>query len=533
MRTATDAFVQAWPGRWTVALGCTVARGVAGQSVHRVSTERVNTMPFQRPVNRITTTSLAALTARPKPYDVSDAAVPGLILRIAPTGRKSWLLRFKWQGKPSRIKVGVFPKIGIAQARELALTHRRELEAGIDPRQAERPGAQNPSRVRALPKPDAAESNCAATGNVITIDQIGRSADPLFIPKPPSDDKHSVHFLVYEFVEFYVKPSREVPEEVIRILKKDVLPYFPNRDARTVSSREITDRLDAIVARGAPVMANRTAPILSQMFAFGVHRSIVLNNPVSLLFKPGGKERACERVLTETECHAFLHGVEFVCIAPVRYHTLMVLLLTLVRIGSLAKAEWAEFNFDRKEWRIPAAHDKERREHVVPLTDWAIKHLLSLKSLSKNSRYVLPKQRTGKKERPCSAQIISRSLLRSRERFQVIGIAPFTPHDLRRTGRTFMSMLNVDINISELVLNHTPGKIIGVYDLWDFVPQKREALERLESYYKSILSRPAPCPNARQLLQLWKSDRRKVSVRTLRSPAAAKQAGVADKNKLR
>jgi hypothetical protein len=42
-----------------------------------------------------------------------------------------------------------------------------------------------------------------------------------------------------------------------------------NRDARTITSREITDRLDAIVARGAPVMANRTAPIISQMLPSG------------------------------------------------------------------------------------------------------------------------------------------------------------------------------------------------------------------------------------------------------------------------
>jgi hypothetical protein len=68
-----------------------------------------------------------------------------------------------------------------------------------------------------------------------------------------------------------------VPEEPIRILKKDVLPYWKERDARTITSREIIERLDGIVARGAPVMANRTAPILSQMFAFGVHRSIIVS----------------------------------------------------------------------------------------------------------------------------------------------------------------------------------------------------------------------------------------------------------------
>ena len=264
-------------------------------------------------------------------------------------------------------------------------------------------------------------------------------------------------------------------------------------------------------------MANRTAPIISQMFSFGVHRSIVATNPVSLLFKPGGKEHSSDRALSESECHAFLHGADVVCVAAVRYHTLMVLWLTLIRRGSLAKAEWIEFNFERKEWRVPAAHDKEKREHVVPLTDWAIQHLLALKTLSKGSRYVLPKQRKGKGERPCNAQIISRSVLRLRERFQVIGIAPFTPHDIRRTGRTFLAMLNVDERIAERVLNHSMGAIVETYDLWEYVPQKRMALEKLGSYYASLLTREAPSPAARDLIRLWKSGRRKSSrARTLR-----------------
>ncbi len=111
------------------------------------------------------------------------------------------------------------------------------------------------------------------------------------IPKPELGDKSSFHFLAYEYVEYFVKPSRDVPEEVIRILVKDALPYWKGRDARTITSREIIERLDAIVGRGAPVMANRTAAILDQMFRFGVHRSIVSSSPVKLLFAPGGKER--------------------------------------------------------------------------------------------------------------------------------------------------------------------------------------------------------------------------------------------------
>jgi len=116
--------------------------------------------------------------------------------------------------------------------------------------------------------------------------------------EPHSQDKQSVHFLVYEYVEHFVKAHRDVPQEVARILKKDALPFWGERDARTITSREIIERLDVIVARRAPVMANRTAAIFSQMFTFGVHRSIISSSPVTLLFAPGGEEKSKTRVST-------------------------------------------------------------------------------------------------------------------------------------------------------------------------------------------------------------------------------------------
>ena len=147
----------------------------------------------------------------------------------------------------------------------------------------------------------------------------------------------------------------------------------------------------------------------------------------------------------------------------------------------------------------------------MPLTDWAVEHLLALQRLSKGSIYVLPKQRKAKDQQPCNAQIISRSVFRLRERFQAIGIAPFTPHDIRRTGRTCLGMLDVDERVAERVLNHSMGEIVETYDLWEYVPQKRAALERLGSYYASLLSRDAPSPAARDRIRLWKSGRKKVS----------------------
>jgi integrase len=131
---------------------------------------------------------------------------------------------------------------------------------------------------------------------------------------------------------------------VVRVLKKDALPYWQTRDARTISSREIIERLDAIVSRGVSVMANRTAQIFAQMFTFGIHRSIVTNSPVNLLFPPGGSESAGDRVLCDDELHRFIHGLLFIAQAEVRRRTLMVLLLTAIRRGSLAQAKWTEID---------------------------------------------------------------------------------------------------------------------------------------------------------------------------------------------
>jgi len=105
-------------------------------------------------------------------------------------------------------------------------------------------------------------------------------------------------------------------------------------------------------------MANRTASLLAQMFKFGIHRAIVENSPVMLLYRPGGKERARSRALSEEELKAFLQNLDDACRFQRLPHVLRVLLLTLQRRSELALAEWREFDLIGKTWTIPDAHAK-------------------------------------------------------------------------------------------------------------------------------------------------------------------------------
>jgi hypothetical protein len=100
------------------------------------------------------------------------------------------------------------------------------LENGIDPRHAARPGIQRPPVVGDLRTASLMAHAGNSNDSANTVNANRDSEDALVIPKPPDDDRQSVHFLAYEFVEFYVKPNRDVPQEVIRILKKMFCPIL-------------------------------------------------------------------------------------------------------------------------------------------------------------------------------------------------------------------------------------------------------------------------------------------------------------------
>ncbi|WP_414717546.1 tyrosine-type recombinase/integrase [Steroidobacter sp.] len=290
---------------------------------------------------------------------------------------------------------------------------------------------------------------------------------------------HSIEFLVSEFITRHLRSARsgrKRPEYAERILNQDVLPAWRGRDARTIGPDEVLALLDNIVDRGAPIMANRTAALLGQLFKFGIHRRIVESTPVQLLYPPGGKERPRERALSEAELKAFLTHVDEVHRREIRtVHVLRVLLLTGQRRGELALARWSDIDFQKATWAIPDAHAKAGRGHVVPLSAWAVEEFMALKHLAGDSAFVFP---TSDGRQAADGRLITRSVARCTRAWKAHGVEVFTPHDLRRTCRTGLARLKVAPHLAERVLNHAQAKIAGTYDLHDYLEDKRDALEK-------------------------------------------------------
>jgi integrase len=414
------------------------------------------------PVKKFTVTRIAKLP----PGRYGDPGQQGLYLLVRSKRggtSRTWLHRVKHQGGDTFLAVGHFPETPLSEARTIVQGQREQIAKGIDPKHAA------PRRRRVKPLPASSEA--------------------------PTGSKHSIEFLAHEFMQGYIRPNRDDPAYVEQILKKDVLTEWAGRDARTIKPREIIELLDKIVTRGSPVMANRTADTLSQMFLYGVHRTIVESSPVQLLFNPGGKETSRERCLSDDELKILLRNPPNVPRFERLGHALMIYLLTGVRRSELALARWAEIDFEAKLWKVPAAHVKgrrgERRGHAVPLSPSAVREFQALQRLAKRgARYVLPNVEG---DGPVDPKLITRNVARAQTRMKKIGIAEFTLHDLRRTLRTGLAKLKladgkpaVLPHIAERVLNHKQDKIEAAYDRHDYVDEIREALDKWAAHLQSL-----------------------------------------------
>lgn len=368
---------------------------------------------------------------------------------------RTWLMRFKFRRKETRITLGHFPETSLASARRQVQELREKAAQGIDPRKA-RP------RRNELPR--------AVVGPVTVASQ------PI--------DPHSIESLCSTFMTRHVQPSRKRPEYAQRILNASALKHWKGRDARTITPSEVLEVLDAIVDAGSPVMANRTAALLGQLFKFGIHRRLVADSPVKLLYRPGGKEKSRERALTEAELMSLL-AID----PPERWerfhHAINLLLLTGLRRSELALGSWKEIDFPNALWTIPGDRTKTGKAQAVPLSDWAVEELRTLKREAEGSPWLFPSEEDRKK--PADPKLLTRNTARAQARFLTKhGIEGFTLHDLRRTCRTGLSRLKIQPHIAERVLGHAQEKIAGTYDLHDYLEEKRDALNKWAQHLRKI-----------------------------------------------
>jgi integrase len=341
---------------------------------------------------------LASLKPAPGRYEVLDPLRRGLRLRVTPNGIKTFCFCYQRNGRPIRLMIGRYPAISLRLAYETHADLVKRLNRGEDIR------TDPPVGTRAL----------------------GAAAQPV-------ETGLTVGDLAEEFARRYLRRERKNPREAELILKGNVLRYWRQRPAKSISRRDGVLLLDRVVDRRSPVMANRVCALLAQMFRFGVERGMLEASPFVSMPRPGGTEKSRRRKLDDREILIFWKKLTRSTLnAEVRI-ALKLILVTAQRPGEVALAGWSEFDLERRLWTIPAERSKNGQQHEVPLSDLALTLIRHLRRRFGETRYLIPSRCWRARDgAPITVRALSQGI---RDRRKYFSIPNFTPHDLRTAQR--------------------------------------------------------------------------------------------------
>jgi len=395
-----------------------------------------------------------------KPLAKADG--DGLTFTLSSAGTAAWVLRYRFGGKARELTLGRYPDKSLAQARIDAKKARARIQDGVD---------------------IAREKQLA---------NVERAAAKSF--RQLAND-----YMVKAFpglAASTVKQRRHHIENVI-------LPKLGQIPAREVTTADVVSLIEVVGGKSISV-AELVFTALSEIFKHGIARHVVKANPcggISVSAICGRPEVKRQRMkLTEAELRAILPALP--SIGAENALTVKILLATCVRIGELARAEWAHIDFDGTarwvdgkgdpieaegpKWRIPDANSKTGKGFIVPLSPAVAGWFKELEKLACGSSLVMPARQQRRinnhgKDIHFEPRALNAMLHKLCDRQAAAGnpVRRFVPHDLRSTARSWLTSETIgsSVVVAERCLNHTLGGLVAVYDQHDYMAERRAALD--------------------------------------------------------
>lgn len=397
---------------------------------------------MRRSTEYLTDRRIRSLKAEAERVELMDGAVPRLGIRVLPTGRKSWFLRYGPREARRRIVLGPYPALTLDAARNKA----RELVAGV------KIGGRDPLAEREAARVARRQAETA-----------------------------TFEALAVFYLEQYAKRRKRLRgwKEDERKLRVEVLPVWGGRPAAEIRRTDVRALLEKIAEERGGVCANRTRALLSKVFSFGIEKERVEVNPVYAV-KRLYAEMPRERVLSEEEIRSLWPLLDR--LLPTVAAAWRLLLLTAQRPGEVLSMRWRDLERDSRGWwwNLPAELTKTNRAHRVPLSPQALTVIEALGPLTDSAEWVLASRADGKR-----LTWLSHSSARLRA---WSGLEHFTPHDLRRTAATWLGRSGVRPDTIDQLLNHAAGRISRTYNRAGYDAEKRQAVVLLGDLVERVLA---------------------------------------------
>jgi integrase len=304
---------------------------------------------------------------------------------------------------------------------------------------------------------------------------VGQGIDPIQADHERRRQAVDLAFSAYvdTFIDLYLKKRWKQWSLGAGVLRREAIPVLRNRPLPQIKRSDLSMIADRMHDR--PAIARLTHATLRKLFRWAVSRGDLDRSPMEGVEAPPPVP-ARERVLSDDEIALVWQKSEELGF-PFQ-GLFRLLLLTGQRRDEVASLDWSELDRSRSIWTLPSHRSKNKKPHLVPLSDLAIAALDEVAGVTEWPRQGLVFSTTGRtpvsgfsKAKRRLDELMSRSIGEP--------VAPWRTHDLRRTVATGLQRLGVRFEVTEAVLNHVSGArsgIAGVYQRHDWAAEKKDAL---------------------------------------------------------
>lgn len=343
-------------------------------------------------------------------YEVKDAKTPGLIIRVNPGGKKTYMFFRRVSGKLLRVKIGYAHDISIENARKKAISLNSQIISGVNPNEILR-GKRKELTFKQLFEKYYFEHALVHT-------------------KRPGDNRATL--------EFHLRPT----------FWSKKLSDINKQDLRSMHIKQGK-------ARGKQ-QANRVLNIISAVYNFGINQDLYEGKNPTIGIRRF-KSNSRDRFLNSEELKSFFMALEY---EEQLFQDFFALSIFIgARKTAMLTMKYKQLDLELKRWRLSEDESKNNDVNIYVLPDIAVEILKRRAKenalLPVPSEYVFP------------GDGIYGHLIDPKRSFDRIktrmGVHDIWIHDLRRTLASYMAINNTSLPIIGRALNHKSQISTAIY----------------------------------------------------------------------